>query len=77
MKSWTKTIRMLRQLVHRIDDCTHLSEQLLGGRMLRDSLLPRHWQARVYWRTAGELCPENIEYYLCGVFPATTSSNLR
>ena len=42
MKSWTKTMRMLRQLVHRLDDRTLLSDQLLGSRMLRDSLLPRH-----------------------------------
>ena len=68
MRSWIKTIRMLRQVVHRLDDCTQVSEQLLGSRMLRDSFLPRHWQARVYWRAAGELCPEKIEYYVCDLF---------
>ena len=68
MKSWTKTIRMLRQLVQRLDDRTRLSDQLLGSRMLRDSVLPRHWQARVYWRTNGELCPDKVEYYLCDLF---------
>ena len=68
MKSWTKTMRMLRQLVHRLDERTLLSDQLLGSRMLRDSLLPWHWQARVYWRTNGELCPDKIEYYLCDLF---------
>ena len=30
--------------------------------------MPRHWQARVYWRAAGELCPEKIEYDLFDLF---------
>ena len=70
MKSWTKTLRVLRQLVHRLDEHTRLSDQALSSRMLRGSLLPRHWQAQVYWRASGELCPENIEYYLCELFAA-------
>ena len=64
MRSWTKTIRMLRQLAHRLDERTLLSDQLLGSRMLRDSFLPRHWQARVYWRTDRKLFPDKIEYHL-------------
>ena len=68
MKSWTKTLRVLRQLVHRLDDRTRLSDQALGSRMLRDSLLPQHRQARVCWRASGERCPEKTEYYLCELF---------
>ena len=68
MKSWTETVRALRQLVHRLDDHTRLSDQALSSRLLRDSLLPRHWQARVYWRISGELYPDKIEYYLCDLF---------
>ena len=68
MKSWTKTVRVLRQLVHWLDDRTRFSDQVLGSRALRDSLLPQHWQARVYWRASGELCADKTEYYLCELF---------
>ena len=68
MPDWTWALRMLRRLVHQIDECTRINDRYLASRMLRDSRLPAHWQARVFWRADGEFCPEQIEHHLCQMF---------